>query len=213
MKKSSVREIQPIRRLAIATILACLSVATSSAGELSPDEVIEEAVELLTNGLDERIEELKGDKDELYEFIDSILLPRFDRKFAAVAVLAKHWRTASDEQKQRFINAFYTTLVRRYAEGILEFDMDRIVILPYKGNPKKRTTVVKTRVQLDDGTKIPVFYTLVNNKGKWRMFDVKIEGVSYVVNYRKELDAEIRRTSLDQVIKRLESSAGFTPDE
>lgn len=202
-----------MQRPVIAAILVCLTLATSHAGGLSPDQVIEEAVELLTSGLQERREKLKSDKDALYEFIDGILLPRFDRKFAAIAVLAKHWRTASDEQKQRFIDAFYTTLVRRYADGILEFNMDRIVIMPYKGNPKKRTTVVKTRVRLDDGTKIPVFYTLVNRENRWRMFDVKIEGISYIVNYRKELDAEIRRTSLDQVIERLETAAGLTSDE
>lgn len=202
-----------MRRLAIATMLVCLTLASSHAGESSPQEIIREAVDLLTTGLDERREELKSDRDALYEFIDGILLPRFARKFAATAVLTKHWRTASDEQKQRFIDAFYTTLVRRYADGILEFDMDRIVIRPYKGDPTKRTTVVKTSVRLDDGTKIPVFYTLVNTKEGWRMFDVKIEGVSYIVNYRKELHAEIRRTGLDQVIERLEIAAGLTSDE
>ncbi len=202
-----------MQRLAIATMLVCLTLASSHAGESSPQEIIREAVDLLTTGLDERREELKSDRDALYEFIDGILLPRFARKFAATAVLTKHWRTASDEQKQRFIDAFYTTLVRRYAEGILEFDMDRILIRPYKGDPTKRTTVVKTSVRLDDGTKIPVFYTLVNTKEGWRMFDVKIEGVSYIVNYRKELHAEIRRTSLDQVIERLETAAGLTSDE
>lgn len=202
-----------MQRLAIATMLVCLTLASSHAGESSPQEIIREAVDLLTTGLDERREELKSDRDALYEFIDGILLPRFARRFAATAVLTKHWRTASDEQKQRFIDAFYTTLVRRYADGILEFDMDRIVIRPYKGDPTKRTTVVKTSVRLDDGTKIPVFYTLVNTREGWRMFDVKIEGVSYIVNYRKELHAEIRRTGLDQVIERLEIAAGLTSDE
>lgn len=202
-----------MQRLAIATMLVCLTLASSHAGESSPQEIIREAVDLLTTGLDERREELKSDRDALYEFIDGILLPRFARKFAATAVLTKHWRTASDEQKRRFIDAFYTTLVRRYAEGILEFDMDRIVIRPYKGDPTKRTTVVKTSVQLDNGTKIPVFYMLVNTREGWRMFDVKIEGVSYIVNYRKELHAEIRRTGLDQVIERLEIAAGLTSDE
>ena len=176
---------------------------------ITPFVVIHEAVDLLTVGLEERREELAADKDALYAFIDGILLPRFDREFAAGAVLGKHWRSASDEQKERFIAAFYNTLLHRYAEGILEFDTDRVEILPYKGNAKKRTTEVKTRVRLDDGTKIPVHYTLVNRKDKWRMFDVKIEGVSYVVNYRKELDSEIRNTSLDAVIERLEQETAI----
>jgi len=179
----------------------------------APSEVIEEAVDLLTDGLDERREEFNTDKDALYSFIDGILLPRFDRQFAASAVLTKHWRSATDEQKTRFVEAFYISLVHRYAEGLLEFDTDRIEIMPYKGNARKRTTEVKTRVQLDDGTRIPVHYTLVNREDKWRMFDVKIEGVSYVINYRKELDAEIRASSLDKVIERLETNAGIISNE
>lgn len=202
-----------MQRSAIAAILACLALATVDASALTPNELVREAVDLLEEGLDGHKEELAADKDALYAFIDGILLPRFDRQFAASAVLAKHWRTASDDQKKRFIAAFYVTLVRRYADGILEFDTDRIEILPYKGNATKRVTVVKTRVRLEDGTNIPVHYTLVNRKDKWRMFDVKIEGVSYVVNYRKELDSEIRSSSLDKVIERLESAAGIVRDE
>jgi len=179
----------------------------------APSDVIHEAIDLLTEGLDERREEFSTDKDALYSFIDGILLPRFDRQFAASAVLTKHWRTATDEQKTRFVDAFYISLVHRYSDGLLEFETDRIEIMPYKGNARKRTTEVKTRVRLDDGTRIPVHYTLVNREDKWRMFDVKIEGVSYVINYRKELDAEIRASSLDKVIERLETDVGIISNE
>jgi phospholipid transport system substrate-binding protein len=89
--------------------------------------------------------------------------------------------------------------------------MARVEILPYRGDDTKRTTVVKTNVRLDDGSKIPVHYTLVNREDQWRMFDVKIEGVSYVVNYRKELESEIRSTSLESVIERLEREAAVVP--
>lgn len=178
-----------------------------------PVEVIEGAVDLLNEGLNGRKEELAADEAALRDFIDGILLPRFDREFAAGAVLGKHWRTASDQQKDRFVSAFYATLLQRYADGILEFDMDRVEILPYKGDASKRTTVVKTNVRLDDGSKIPVHYTLVNREDQWRMFDVKIEGVSYVVNFRKELESEIRSTSLDAVIERLEHESGASADE
>ena len=91
--------------------------------------------------------------------------------------------------------------------------MDQVEILPYKGDTSKRTTEVKTRVQLDDGTTIPVHYTLVNRSDQWRMFDVKIEGVSYIVNYRKELETEIRNSSLESVIRRLETEAGMRSSE
>ena len=199
------------RMLKIASIATLALVAPIAEAAAKPIEVIESAVDLLNEGLDGRKDELAADEAALHEFIDGILLPRFDREFAAGAVLGKHWRTASDEQKERFVSAFYRTLLKRYADGILEFDMERVEILPYRGDDSKRTTVVKTNVRLDDGSKIPVHYTLVNREDQWRMFDVKIEGVSYVVNYRKELESEIRSTGLESVIKRLEREAAGAP--
>jgi len=203
-----------MQRFLITMVCACVVwAAPVISAAAAPSDVIREAVDLLTEGLDGRKEELAADKDALYSFIDGILLPRFDRRFAAGAVLGKHWRKASDEQKDRFVAAFYATLLQRYAEGILEFDTGRVEIMPYRGDPTKRTTVVKTRVKLDDGTRIPVHYTLVNRQDQWRMFDVKIEGVSYVRNYRAELESEIRSSSLDRVIQRLENDAGIATDE
>ncbi len=203
-----------IFRFVILAFIATHALAVTDAEAATrPVEVIEGAVDLLNEGLDGRKDELAADQAALRAFIDGILLPRFDREFAAGAVLGKHWRTASDEQKGRFISAFYETLLQRYADGILEFEMDRVEILPYKGDASKRTTVVKTNVRLDDGSKIPVHYTLVNREDQWRMFDVKIEGISYVVNYRKELESEIRSTSLDAVIDRLERETGAVADE
>jgi phospholipid transport system substrate-binding protein len=202
-----------MHRLAITVLLTCLAFIAPEARAAAPAEVIREAVDLLTEGLNGRKEELTADRDALYSFIDGILLPRFDREFAAGSVLAKHWKKATEEQQQRFVEAFYITLLHRYADGLLEFNTDRVEIMPYKGNARKRTTVVRTRVRLDDGKKIPVHYVLVNREDQWRMFDVHIEGVSYVINYRKELDAEIRGSSLENVIARLENEAGIVRDE
>lgn len=202
-----------MHRLVITALIVCLALVMPEVRAAAPGEVIQEAVDLLTEGLNEHRDELEADKDALYTFIDGILMPRFDRRFAAGAVLGKHWRVASDEQKDRFVEAFYVTLLHRYADGILEFDTNRVEILPYKGDASKRTTEVKTFVRLDDGTKIPVHYTLVNREDMWRMFDVKIEGVSYVVNYRKEIESEIRRSSLENVIQRLENDLDKQPDE
>ena len=201
-----------MRRLMIVIAVACLGVAASPTWAASPVEVITEAVELLTEGLNARRDEFVEDNDALYAFIDSILLPRFDREFAAGAVLGKHWRTATDEQKNRFIEAFYSSLVHRYADGILEFDTDRVEILPFRG-ASKRTATVKTNVRLDDSTKIPVHYTLVNRDDKWRMFNVTIEGVSYIRNYKMEMESQIRDSGLEKVIQRLETEAGLVASE
>jgi len=202
-----------MRQLTTTALLLCLGLFAAPVQAAGPGEVIQEAVDLLSDGLNGRKDELAADKDALYSFIDGILLPRFDREFAAGSVLAKHWRTANKEQQQRFVEAFYVTLLHRYADGILEFDTDRVEIMPYKGDEKKRTTIVKTKVRLDDGSNIPVNYVLVNRDDQWRMFDVRIEGVSYIINYRKELESEIRGSSLENVIARLEKEAGIVAGE
>ncbi len=194
-------------------IAALLLVSVAAADPGSPDAVIQGAVNELTEKLSGRKEELSEDREALYALINDILLPRFDRKLAAQLVLAKHWRTASDEERERFINAFYNSLLRKYADGLLEFDEDRIEVIEFRGDTTAKRSLVKTNVTLDDGTNIPVHYDLVNRGDHWLIFNVKVEGVSYVSNYRTELDSEIRATSLSAVIERLESEASSDPDE
>ncbi len=197
-----------VKRLMQLCALGVLAWAgTAAAIAETPNEVIEGAIGELATALDGRRDELSDDREALYEVIDGILLPRFDRVYAARLVLARHWKTAEPEQRERFIAAFYNSMLKRYADGVLEFQEDRIEVLPFRGDLSKSRVMAKTIVRLDDGTKVPVDYGFVNRKEQWRLFDVTVEGVSFVRNFRAELDAEIRETSLDAVIRRLESEA------
>jgi phospholipid transport system substrate-binding protein len=206
-----------LRRIVLKTCCTVLAVAMFSGSAIadqgSPNAVIDGAVKQLTELLEGRKAELSADRKALYELIDEILLPRFDRKFAAQVVLAKHWRTANATQRTRFIEAYYQALVRKYADGVLEFDPDRIEVLPYRGDTSKPRTRVRSAVALDDGSKVAVDYDLVKRDSGWLVFNVVIEGVSYVRNFRAELDAEIRASSLEEVISRLEREADIRTAE
>ncbi len=173
----------------------------------SPNEVIEEAAQLVADQLAERRDEFLADSDALYAMVNDIILPRFDRRYAAQLVLGRNWRSASEEQRNAFIDAFYNSLLRQYADGALEFDQDRIEVLPFRGDESKPRVTVKTTVRLNDGTQVPVDYGLVRRDGGWMVFDVIIEGISYVRNFRAEVNSEIESSSLDAVIARLERSA------
>ncbi|MGI9222877.1 MAG: MlaC/ttg2D family ABC transporter substrate-binding protein [Woeseiaceae bacterium] len=198
----------------LAALMAAALLATGAIADPgAPDEVIAGAVVELTDKLDGRKDELAQDKVALYSLIDEILLPRFDRKLAAQLVLAKHWRSASEEQRERFIEAFYNSLLQKYADGLLEFDQERIEVIEFRGDASAKRTLVKTNVTLNDGTRVPVHYDLVNRGDRWLIFNVKVEGISYISNYRSELDAEIRATSLAAVIDRLEIEAGIESNE
>lgn len=193
-------------RLAATLLILLAGVAIA---DDSPNVIIEESAALLAERLDGRKEELADNRQALYEIIDGILLPRFDRRFAAQLVLAQHWRSATEEQQTRFIEAFYQALLRRYADGVLEFDTSLITVLPFRGDASGRRAKVRSTVRLDDGSTISVDYELVRRTAGWLVFNVIIEGVSYVRNFRAELDSEIKASSLEQVIERLESEAGI----
>ena len=186
------------------TAVTILLLGTSSFAQ-TPNDIVQSAADELAVELDGRKEELAANKAELYALIDKILLPRFDRRYAAQLVLGRYWRTASAEQRDKFIDVFYKSLLRKYADGVLEFRQDRVEILPYRGDESKDRTIVKSIVELDDGTKVPVNYGLVHRDTGWLLFDVTIEGISYVRNFRTEMNAEIQAKSLDAVIARLAS--------
>ena len=202
-----------MRAFLMTSVLTLSFVAPAVAQEQSPNDVIETAVQIFAEKMDGRQDELAEDREALYAIIDEVLLPRFDRKFAAQVVLAKHWRTASEEQRERFIAAFYQALLRKYADGLLEFDQDRVTVLPFRGDLTKKRSKVRSTVQLNDGNKVAVDYELVKRESGWLLFNVVIEGVSYVRNFRAELDSEVRNSSLDAVIERLEGEAGISADE
>lgn len=194
------------------TTLALLGVLLSLPGIArteDPTAVIETAVDELSQALEGRKLELSENRQKLYEVIDGILMPRFDRRYAAQLVLGRYWRTASEEQQGRFIRAFYQALLERYADGVLEFDEERIEVLPFRGNPEERRTMVRTDVRLDDGTEVPVNYGLVKREDGWKVYDVTVEGISYVRNFRTQLNAEIADKGLEAVIQRLEREAGL----
>jgi len=190
-----------------------LSFSVASASAQSPNDLIESAISELATRLDGRKEALTNDRVALHALIDDILLPRFDRKYAAQLVLGKHWRNADPSQRDRFIIAFYDAMLRKYADGVLEFEQDRIEVLSFRGDMTKQRNMVRTIVLLNDGARVPVNYGVVLRDSGWLIFDVTIEGVSYIRNYRTELDAEIRTSSLDAVIERFESDAGIVNGE
>lgn len=187
----------------LTTALAIILMASSALAQ-SPNDIIQSAADELAAELHGRKAELAANKAELYSVIDKILLPRFDRRYAAQLVLGKHWRTASPVQRDKFINVFYGSLLRKYADGVLQFDNDKVELLPFRGDESKDRVTVKSTVVLDDGTKVPVNYGLVRRDSGWLMFDVTIEGISYIRNFRTELNSEIQAKSLDAVIARLE---------
>lgn len=170
----------------------------------APDALVRDTAQKVLNALDQRRAELQAHPEQIRQIVDQYLLPVFDVDYAGRVVLGQVGRDASPEQRQKFVQAFYSSLVRTYGTGLLKFTSETMRVLPYKPEPGAERTRVRTEVVLDDGTKVPVDYSLhVTDKG-WMFYDVTIEGISYLTNYRKMVASEVSRKGLDGLIAELE---------
>jgi len=194
-------------------LLWALMVSANAQATTGPDEVIRQASNEVLAAVNDRRNELQDNPDQLYELVDDILLPRFDRRYTGGLVMGKYWRKATDEQRDRFILALYRSLVKTYANGILDYRGDELTILPVDGDLESGKVVVQTRVTLDTGVETPVDYRMRLTDGQWKAYDVIIEGISYVANYRKQYSSEFRAKGIDGVIKELEAKSGDVPAE
>lgn len=174
---------------------------------LEPFEMIVTSIDTMNKNLGdkENKERLNNDKEELYSIIDQTLSPYFQKKYAGRLVLNQHWKTSTNDQRQRFTKGLYESLVRSYALTLLNFDISQINVLahlPITNEVKKIT--VKSEVMYR-GELIPMNFSFGKFKEGWRFYDVKIEGVSYIKNYRNQFNAEISANGIDAVIDRLEA--------
>jgi phospholipid transport system substrate-binding protein len=188
--------------------LALLAGAALAAPGQTPNQIVEATASELARRIEGRQAELEKNPEALYALVNEVFLPVFDTDYAARLVLGRHSRTATPAQRQAFIDAFYDFLLRSYARYVLRFEKDKVKILPPgRSQPGGDRALVLTRMVLADGKQIPVDYSLRQTPDGWKAFDVRIEGVSYVQNYRSQFDAEIAQKGLDAVIARIRADA------
>lgn len=191
------------------SLLCLLLVATTApvhAENLQPNQVVQNLVDELGKTMEARRGELQNNRDALLKTIDGIVLPHFDIDYASILVLGQNAREATPEQRARFAKAMYNSITHRYAEGLLKYTEGRVRVLPFQGELNEKRTLVRTQVVLDDGKVVPVDYAFrKTSTGDWKAYDVIIEGISYVTNYRNQVAAEIAKSNLDALTTRLES--------
>ena len=178
--------------------------AADSAPGPAPQELIEKTARELLAALDADRDQARKDPGRVRQLVDEILLPHFDTDYSARLVLGKHWRNATPEQQKRFVEAFYKSLLKNYGSALAEFTGDRLKVLPFRGDLSTGQAVVRTEVKRSNGQLVPVNYTLRATPSGWKAWDVTIEGISYVRNFRNDVGAEVDQTGLDAVIQRLE---------
>lgn len=190
---------------------AASSAHSESAQFEQPSQMVQSVADDILKALDGHRAELRAHPQQVRAIIEKYLLPHFDAQLAADGVLGRFGKTATKEQKARFIEAFKDSLIKNYGAFIVDFHSNMLTVYPTHVKPGTVATTVRTFFTRADGSKIPVTFDVYMPPGSnaWKVFNLSVEGVSYVQSYRADLGPQIQQYGLDAVIKRLEQ--GETP--
>ncbi len=197
-----------LRRLTLVTLLVLfsgpLTLPPVHAASISAEEIIRSTASKAMMTLRKDHELFEKDPEQLYRVIENYILPHFDFISMSRLVLGKHWRRATIDQRKRFVKEFRSLLIRTYASALLKYRDRTLQLLPSRKQKRPGRTEVRTKVNIDGGKSVTIDYSLYDKKGQWKVYDVRVGGVSLVVNYRSSFMNEINQAGgLDPLIKRL----------
>lgn len=153
--------------------------------------------------LKERRAEIDRDPSLIFGLVDQIVVPHFDFEKITQSAVGQYWRQATPEQRKALANGFREVLIRTYAQALLNYSGEDIRYLPVKPGQREATVTVPTEVRERGGPAVPVDYRMYEKNGKWLVYDLVIDNVSLIVNYRGSFNTEIRRDGIDGLIRRL----------
>jgi phospholipid transport system substrate-binding protein len=170
-----------------------------------PDEIIKNAVSRVRTRIKKNAETYREDSEAFYAMIEEEIVPHFDMPYIARLVLARHARSADKEQRRRFTEAFKNTLMRTYADAMLEYnEAVETEFLPLRMEEGAEQVTVDTRLVLEEGEDVPVGFVMHKVDGEWLIYDINVEGISLVTNFRAQFNQRIRENGLDALIEQLE---------
>jgi len=170
----------------------------------APQQVIGELSSRLFDALGREPAADRHNTDKILPLIDHLLLPHFDTEYTARLALGQHWPAATSDQRQQFATAFYQRLLRTYVGAVSDWTPERFKLLAQRSDAAALQVIVHTQVTNPAGAIVPVDYRLRLTTDGWKIFDVIVEGVSYVRSYHDDIDADASRNGLNATIARLE---------
>ena len=190
---------------------AAAPAAGAAQAQPGPSDVVQTAAQGMLRDLDANRAMYRQDPSKLSALVDKWLLPHFDVETSARAVLGLHWRAATPDQRKRFVDAFYKSLLNNYGAALADFTSDKLKIYPASTDAGSDRATVRTEVKSSSGDRTAVNYVMRKTPDGWKAVDVNIAGISYVKSYHDDFDAQIDQQGLDAVIARLEK--GEKPSE
>ena len=169
----------------------------------SPVVVLERTSQQVIKILRDEHDLLVKEPERVYKIVDDYILPLIDEVTMAKLAMGKNWKKASKEQKKAFVGEFKNLLVRTYSKSLVEFKDQDIKYFPVKLADGVKKVSVKAEVIQPGGPSIPVAYRMRIKNNEWKVYDIKIDGISLVTSYRGTFTQEIRKSGIDGLLQYL----------
>lgn len=169
----------------------------------APQDLVADTTDKITSVLRIEQDKIKANPNRLYEVVDEVVLPHFDFHRMSSWVLGKYWRKANEKEREQFTQEFRVLLVRTYAKALNDNYDKKIDMLPVVMRKEGKEATVKTEVKQEAGFPIPIDYKMYIKNDAWKVYDVSVDGISLVANYRTSFAKEIRKDGLPKLIATL----------
>jgi phospholipid transport system substrate-binding protein len=191
-----------MRKIILLASILLLSALNVARAEVAPEELVRKTTDQILTEIKARRDVYAKDYAKLYKMADEKVLLHFDFRRMAQWVLGRSWKDATPVQRDRFTAEFRDQLVGTYSQALLNYNDQQIAYLPVQRKPADTEVTVKTEVKQSGGQpNIPIHYSFYKNKdGAWKVYDISIEGVSLVTNYRSVYATKIREKGVDALI-------------
>jgi len=191
---------------AVILILAVILVIPLAGYAATPLETVKTGVDKVLATLTDPGFKAKPKDQQVGQLTDSINTI-FDFEELSKRTLGKEWKRMNDAQQKEFVQLFTELLQGVYADRLLAYS-DQKIIFDKEDTLKQGTAEVQSYLQTSDGKKIPLFYRLTDKSGSWKVYDVIIEGVSMVKNYRTQFREILAKDSPEKLLEILRSKVG-----
>ncbi len=182
---------------------ALIAGSGTAMAEMTADELVKQTAEDVLNTIKNDKDIQSGNQQKIFALAEEKILPNFDFERVCRMVLGKNWKAATPEQQAVFQKEFRSLLLRTYATALGKYKNQVIEYKPMRAEPGAKNVSVKTQILQPGGQPISVDYSLVKDDNGWKVYDIVIESVSLVTNYRSQFSNEIRTNGLDSLNKKL----------
>jgi phospholipid transport system substrate-binding protein len=198
-----------VKRFILSLVLSLIVVGPLPAmAATGPEQLIKETSDRVIDEIRTNAEQFQEDPQSVYDLVNTVVLPHFDFVAMTDLALGRYKDDVSEQQRPEIVNEFRMLLVRTYSSALLEYTDQVLIYLPMEGTEAEGRVTVRTEIEQAGGFPIPINYMLRNGDDGWKVFDISVDDVSLVTNYRSSFARAIKKNGVDGLIKTLRSRNG-----